>query len=467
VRGRTWAAVVIPTIVVSGVVGYGVADAADVAPGWITWADPYVTPEPFPSAVDPAAGTVPSEPPPLLDDQPEPPSVANVQALVDRFLADPRLGTSTGVSVVDLATGQTLASSSADVPRIPASNVKLLTATAALEVLGPDSRLRTTVVWDGDAGLTIVAGGDMMLAAGYGHYGDKPWANGWAGLGELADQVAGALKADGATSVTLAYDDSAFGAPRVNPNWPVNSVKRGYSAPITGLAVDVGWTGNADYKRYDDPSLRTAQVFAAALGERGITVTSVGSGRAPAGAAEVGAVEGAPIFDVVGYMLTYSENTLAEDLARLVALHQGRPGTTAEATSAVLAALAAYGLDTSSITMADGSGLDRNSRISARALTSLLVLLAADPDAGDILRDLPVGSLSGTLAGRFTGTDTAGFVRAKTGTLNGASALSGTLVTADGTWLGFSIMLNGIPIYATPALDAMDSFVASLGACGC
>ncbi len=58
-------------------------------------------------------------------------------------------------------------------------------------------------------------------------------------------------------------------------------------------------------------------------------------------------------------------------------------------------------------------------------------------------------------------------VRAKTGTLNGASALSGTVVTDDGSWLGFSIMLNGIPIYATPALHAMDDFVASLASCGC
>ena len=58
-------------------------------------------------------------------------------------------------------------------------------------------------------------------------------------------------------------------------------------------------------------------------------------------------------------------------------------------------------------------------------------------------------------------------MRAKTGTLNGASALSGTVVTDDGSWLGFSVILNGIPINATPALAAMDQFVASLASCGC
>ena len=465
-RARTWVAVIVPVAIVGGVVGYGVADAADVVPGWITWAEPSPTPAPFPSAVDPSPDAVPAEPSSLPGDAPAP-SPAKIQKLVDRFLADSRLGSSTGVSVVDISTGEVLASSSADVPRIPASNVKLLTATAALETLGPDARLKTSVVWDGAGGLTIVAGGDMMLAAGYGHYGEKPWANGWAGLGELADQVAKRLAESGVTSVNLSYDDSAFGAPRVNPNWPVNSVKRGYSAPITGLAVDVGWTGNANYKRYDNPSLRTAQLLAKALGDRGITAKAVGYGRAPSDAVEVGAVEGAPIFDVVGYMLTYSENTLAEDLARLVALHEGKPGTTAEATKAVLAAVKAYGVDTSTITLADGSGLDRNSRIAASTLTSLLVRLANDPEAGDVLRDLPIASLSGTLASRFKGTDSAGLVRAKTGTLNGASALSGTLVTDDGSWIAFSIMLNEIPIYATPALHAMDAFVASLSSCGC
>jgi D-alanyl-D-alanine carboxypeptidase/D-alanyl-D-alanine-endopeptidase (penicillin-binding protein 4) len=463
---RTGSRLAVLAFVVVGLGAYAVADAADVAPGVLTLAPPSPSPEPFPSAAAASPFEAPDEPAVLLANHPAP-SAAAIQALVDGFLADSRIGTSTGVSVVDLATGETLASASANVPRIPASNVKLLTAAAALSALGPDLRLKTSVVWDGAGSVTIVAGGDMMLAEGYGHYGEKPSANGWAGLAELADQVAVALKAEGVTNVSVAYDDSAFGAPRVNPNWPANPVKRGYSAPITGLAVDVGWTGNEDYKRYDDPSLRTAQLFGDALAARGVEVMAVAGGSAPTGAVQIGEVEGAPMLDVVGYMLTYSENTIAEDLARVVALDAGRPGTTAEATRAVLAADSAYGLDTSGILMADGSGLDRNSRISAKALTDLLVLLAADPVAGDVLRDLPVANISGTLASRFAGTEGAGTVRAKTGTLNGASALSGTVVTDDGAWLGFSILLNGLPVNETPALGAMDKFVASLASCGC
>jgi D-alanyl-D-alanine carboxypeptidase/D-alanyl-D-alanine-endopeptidase (penicillin-binding protein 4) len=458
--------VAVVAIIAASLVAYAVADAADEVPGVLTWAAPSPTPVPFPSAADPSPLAVPGEPATLLASH-SVPSSASVQARVNSLLADPHVGTSTGVSVVDLATGETLASASSDVPRIPASNVKLLTAAAALHSLGPERRLKTVVTFDGTSRLTIVAGGDMMLAAGYGHYGAKPWANGWAGLGELADQVAKALTAQGVTGVSVAYDDSAFGAPRVNPNWPANSVKRGYSAPITGLAVDVGWTGNQDYLRYDNPSLRTAQLFGDLLAARGISVTSIAAGAAPVGGTQVGEVDGAPMVDVVGYMLTYSENTIAEDLARVIALDAGRPGTTAEATKAVLAGVASYGLDTSGIVMADGSGLDRNSRISAKKLTDLLVLLAADPVAGDVLRDLPIANLSGTLASRFGGTDAAGLVRAKTGTLNGASALSGTVVTDDGAWLGFSVMLNGIPVNATPAQAAMDAFVASLASCGC
>jgi D-alanyl-D-alanine carboxypeptidase/D-alanyl-D-alanine-endopeptidase (penicillin-binding protein 4) len=76
-----------------------------------------------------------------------------------------------------------------------------------------------------------------------------------------------------------------------------------------------------------------------------------------------------------------------------------------------------------------------------------------------------VANLSGTLASRLA--EGAGLVRAKTGTLNGASALAGTIVTQDGAWLGFAIILNGIPNNATPALGAMDEFVASLASCGC
>lgn len=462
VRARIIAAIVAPVVAVAS---YAVADATDVAPGWITWSAPGPAAAPFPQVADPGVNVEP-EAPVALTGGPAP-SAAALQAMVDAFVADPRLGPSTAVEVVDLATGEVLAASNPTVAGTPASNVKLLTAVAALEALGPETRLPTTAYFDGDATVTLVAGGDMLLSAGAGHYGEGRTPNGFAGLADLADQVADALLTAGVGSVSLRYDDSAFPEPRVLTGWPANSVARGYIAPVTGLAVDLAWTGNDEHKRFDNPSGEAAGAFAAALAERGVTVAAIDSGAAPEGSTQVGIVEGAPLVDVVGYMLTYSENTLAELLGRLVSIERGGAGTAAGAAQAVLAELRDYGLDTRDSVLNDTSGLAYANRLAPATLADLLVLMASDETTGDILRELPVANLSGTLASRFTGTDGAGMVRAKTGTLNGTSALSGTIVTADGSWLGFSILLNGLTWNTKPPLAALDEFVARLAQCGC
>ena len=93
----------------------------------------------------------------------------------------------------------------------------------------------------------------------------------------------------------------------------------------------------------------------------------------------------------------------------------------------------------------------RGNEISARALAGLLVLAASPqhPELRPLLTGLPVAGASGTLADRF-GTDRErsglGVVRAKTGTLTGASSLSGTVVDADGRQLGFVLLADRVSL---------------------
>ncbi len=224
--------------------------------------------------------------------------------------------------------------------------------------------------------------------------------------------------------------------------------------------------------RMSDPALLATRTFAALLRGRGITVTGdVTRAAAPRDAGTVAEVRGAPVADVVEHMLIESDNTVADALARLVAARRGTPATFDGGGEAVVAAVAELGVPTDGASFTGGSGLARGGLIAPRTLTATL-LLAASPDHPELratLSGLPVAGVSGTLADRYTSSAQragVGVVRAKTGTLTGASSLAGTVVDADGRLLAFTVVADRVARTAA-ARDALDSIAAALAGCGC
>ena len=116
----------------------------------------------------------------------------------------------------------------------------------------------------------------------------------------------------------------------------------------------------------------------------------------------------------------------------------------------------------------DASGLSRKDRVSAQALGEIL-MLAAQGSFGGIAPALAIAGFTGTLADRFTSArqkPAAGFVRAKTGTLNDVVNLVGIVPDLDGRVLVFSVLTNNISsIQRTRA--SVDQIATKLRACGC
>ncbi len=451
--------------------GYAYADARDVVPGWITDDPVPVPPAPFPTAAT-AAPRAAAAPTPLVNADAPIPRASDIQALAEKLLADSRTSGSVGISVVDIETGEVLAAVQASDQQIPASNAKLMTAAGVYLGLGPDFTLETRVDWKGPrkggaTTISLVAGGDMMLAADYGHGDVVQGANGYAGLADLADETVIGLTAAGVDRVKLVMDDSAFVGPPVNPAWPSSAIDGGYVAPVTGMAVNVGKMSRGEYPpRWPDPSMNAAETFAKRLKERGIKVVSVEAGGVGKGAKTLAAVQSAPMLDVLTHMLHYSDNTIAEDLTMVLAIESGGPGTTDRGTARALKVARASGMKLDGVVLDDGSGFSRGSRLTAAAVTELLVFFATDPALDDVLRRLPVSGLSGTVAERLDG-NSAGMVRAKTGSLSGVTSLSGTVLTADGRWLAFSVLADEMPYGQDAPRAAIDKFVRAIAACGC
>jgi D-alanyl-D-alanine carboxypeptidase/D-alanyl-D-alanine-endopeptidase (penicillin-binding protein 4) len=404
-------------------------------------------------------------PPAPAAEAPEP-AAAQVAAAVQPLLAAPALGANVAAVVLDVQTGQVLAGQHPDVPTVPASTIKLVTAAAALTALGPTHRLRTTAVAGPNPGeVVLVGGGDPTLSGGRtGTYPDA------ARLPDLADQVKRALGGSSATKVV--YDPSLFSGPPYGA-WDPDIPGGGNVSAITALMTDGGRVDpkNRNGVRVPEPDLSAARTFASLLG---VPTTDVVRGGAPQGARELGAVLSPPVLRLVEMMEVDSDNVIAESLARHVAIQRHQPATFEGGAAAETAVLGELGFPAAQVALFDGSGLSRNDKVSPSLLAKLLTMAAgADhPQLRALLTGLPVSAYSGTLRERFrkptAGASAAGVVRAKTGTLRSVSAVAGVVTTVDGRALAFAVLADAVPIGGTVAAqDALDRVVAALAACGC
>ena len=369
------------------------------------------------------------------------------------------------IVVIDPTSQAVLLDQAADRPRIPASVTKLATSTAALMVLGPQTRLPTIVYRDGDT-VYLVGGGDPTLVRAKG---GNPLAGGSASMRDLAEATAATFTAN--TKLTVVYDSSAFRGPSLGPGWPASFPAAGVVAPVTALVVDGGRVRPGASSRVADPAKQAGAVFAGFLRGQGLKVTSVKAGARSASATEVARVESPPVADIVSRMLTSSENNYAEALAHLVGGAMLDDPSFAGGASATTLTLETGGIRSEGVTLVDGSGLSGRDRIPVRVLASILtgVVRGDDPRLATIYSGLAVAGLTGTLADRYSTAATQpgrGFVHGKTGTLTGVVSLAGTVLDAEGRILVFAMIANKVTSL-NQARETMDVIASRLATCGC
>jgi serine-type D-Ala-D-Ala carboxypeptidase/endopeptidase (penicillin-binding protein 4) len=410
------------------------------------------------------------------------PTAAGLSSALGRVLTG-AVGPQLGVVVADASTGRLLYSRDGGTLATPASTTKLATAVAALAVLGPGTRFTTRVV-QSPGGIVLVGGGDPTLAVNRFPPEDYPQP---ATLAALARATARALKAAGRRSVALSYDTSLYSGPTMAPGWTYGDVASGNVTPIVSLEVDQGRLtpagtpedrddGDNFMPRTTDPAGMAAAAFAGLLQRDGITVTgSPAIGTAPAGAAALASVSSPPLSAIVQQMLQESNNVIAENLARHLALAMGQPASFSGAAAAVTGELRRLGV-TGGVSLVDGSGLSPDDGIAPAALVQVLEIAAGPGGTREraAITGLPVAGFSGTLsAGQSVfggiGGSALGVLRAKTGNLITVATLAGLVEDRDGRLLAFAIMADQIPGAAMlqPAADNIDSAAAALAACGC
>jgi len=429
--------------------------------------------EEAPAAIPPPEGVqLPPAAParPVLDqtDLSSLPSPRQLRSHVADTLGDDDFGRHLGVLVQPVGSRRDLLRVGGHGAFIPASSMKLLTTTTALQLLGPEHRFHTTVVRGTNRrGIVLVGGGDPLLT-------QKPVADAYprpATLRALARQTAKRLQQDGVRRVRLGYDDSLFTGPAVSPEWERDYVPGDVVSPISALWVDEGREEPLLASRSDDPAQAAAEAFADELERAGIAVRGTPAPeKAPARSAELARVQSPTLAEIVEYVIENSDNEGAEVLLRQAGLAGGQGGSFEGGAAAVRATLSRLGVDMSHVTNYDGSGLSRHDRVSLDTLVSTLQTAASPshPDLRPVVAGLPVAGFNGSLAYRYVtfGSEGRGLVRAKTGTLTNVNALVGVTVDRDGAPLVFAAVADQVRLIDTlDARAALDALTAELATC--
>ena len=475
------AVVVLAAIAVIGVVTSVIAAAIAVLPRENRYALGTQTSNSSPSATASTATRQPRAPArqwptptPQTHNLPSPvlaaaaaPVVPNTTAVANKIRAIKVKGMtgSYSGSVVEVGTGKVVYAHNATSSQIPASTMKLLTATAALSILGPEHTFKTSVVSPQRGQIVLVGGGDPYLArTGSADYPRRATITG------LARATAAKLEQDKITKVSLGYDASLFSGPAWNPRWP--SFYGDSVSPTSALVVDDGRVGSVSPSpRYKDPAKQAATAFSAALSKQGIKVTTTQRARAPKSAPVVATVSSMRLERIVEHVLMVSDNDGAEVLFRHAAIGAGRAGSIAEATKVVRSELTELGIWGPGMTISDGSGLARQTKVPADAMVKMLRLAASEqhPALRPVITGLPVAGVEGSLRIRYFDDQSLagrGVVRGKTGTLNKVRARAGLIRTTDGSVLVYAFLINK-PKNEYNAMVWLDRVTTAISTCGC
>ncbi len=364
-----------------------------------------------------------------------------------------------------------------ELPLVPASNMKLLTAVAALQALGVDHTFETRVAalqrpdengfLSGD--LYIVGGGDPLLRSdAFLRLLPEGFSDVHTSIEQIADQTVATNIADISGGVRV--DESRYDIERAPTSVGEGLLDAALLGSLSAAMIDAGFLGLQDgyanqavelpepgatdengdplpiptpppLDRADEPAREFAARFDDLLEARNVRI----SGRADISLdtptdqlVDLFTVQSPPLAQIVEQMLTNSDNTTAEMLVKELGFSASENGTTTAGTLALTEILRGAGLNDTGLFALDGSGLSDGNRATCAGLNDALNSVHRDT----LRAALPVAGESGTLIDDFVGTVGEGRIIAKTGFLAQASALSGYFTTDRGVEVTFALIIN-------------------------
>ena len=380
-----------------------------------------------------------------------------------------------GVLVVNPRTGDTLYSRNAGKLFMPASNMKIITSAAALTLLGPDYRYRTTFLTDGEVRDSLLDGNLLVIGRGDPTVSDRMRGTATTVMDALADslrahrigQISGSL-----ARVGNAFPDSIYGY-----GWEWDDLGEYYGAGVDELIFNEGMAptklrpppDTARDSLYSGPAKSPARAYLDALHDALVrkSIRMDGTVRdsvlpTPFKMDTLFVLVSPPLRDILPALMKPSQNQIAEILLRTIGLERGGVGTADSARKIVGQQLLAWGVQPDGFVIRDGSGLSDQDLLTPETIVRVLDRIQRDTAFAAYYNSMPIAGVDGTIDTRMKGTPAEGNVHAKTGTLSKARSLSGYVTTADGERLIFSILANNTTAPGSAVTHVADVIAAAL-----
>ena len=317
-------------------------------------------------------------------------SPSAIPAVFDKLLAVPALS-NPAMILIDETTGEVVYQRKAYSQRKPASVMKLLSGVATLKYLDPETTFSTN----------LSIGVDSRTLVIQGSY--DPW---------ISTSHIAARKMNRASLPYLA-------------NISMSMLKTANEGSLEEITVI--------YSRLFSQDVSNFKSFWAKSGFNP-TMKQVSSNETLLSAGAIAASEESPkLYEILEFTLLWSDNLLAERLARLASRAAGYAFNIEGVTQTFTQVLTDLEIDPTKLKVLDASGLSKGNRVTASLIGQLLYKIHKDEKYNLIYSALPVAGISGTLESRFltTAPTAVGLVRAKTGTLNGTVTLAGYVESVD------------------------------------
>jgi len=364
---------------------------------------------------------------------------------INQIISEIPSSTKMAIVIYNPLTQDTIISINHTESMIPASNTKLFTSAAALELMGGEYQLLTKLLTD-DVDISDGTINGNIYIKGYGNAEFES---------EDLDSLTVFLSVSGIKKITgnVIGDDTYFDNVYSRDDW-INEEHANVKLPaISALVIDRNRTTvtkkrKGRYRTYfvnvDNPPLFAAKKLNEKLDSYGIEVEGNATFGQTPDSAEVLAESSILLRDLLKNVNKNSDNFLAECLFKTIgAVYSGQQGNSFFSTQAILSFIRDNGIYSDGTQVVDGSGISRFDQVTAGALTGLLEKVYFNLSGfEDFYNSLSIAGVDGTLEDRMHGSLAENNFRGKTGTLNGVSSISGYLTTADGDDLIVCIMFE-------------------------
>lgn len=353
----------------------------------------------------------------------------------------------TGMCVWDLTDDTLLFAYNQHKVMRPASTQKIVTAVAALSLLGAGHEYRTRAYHTGYVSADSVLHGDIYVR------GDFDPAYSYSDVKELVRSIRGLgiRGIDGRLLADVSMKDSLL----YGNGWCWDDVPCDNMPYLSPLMLERG-TVYPDWKSYSastsfHPSIEFMRTVGRELRDLGADTLQCAFGTVCADSPVLFYTKARTIADLLPHMMKTSDNLYAESVFYHIAgINKGRWATWKDGARLIRNVLQKAGVDTQYVEVADGSGVSLYNYISPQALLQLLRFAYKDSSVYvPLYTSLPVAGVDGSLKKRMTSGKAMGNVRAKTGTVSGVSSLAGYVTASNGHLLAFSIINNGLMRVAT------------------